>query len=69
MKIPAVRGRVFDRHGRVLVDNKLVWVVTVDKNELPKKERPGVLSRLSTLTGGATRPSRAAAQDSTTPCV
>jgi len=33
---PAPRGRILDRRGRVLVDNRVSVVVTVDRQKLPK---------------------------------
>ncbi|MEO7557039.1 MAG: penicillin-binding protein 2 [Acidimicrobiales bacterium] len=48
---PAPRGRILDRHGRVLVDNRVSVVVTVDRQKLPKvgkEERSQLLSKLAT---------------------
>ena len=47
--IPAPRGRILDRHGRVLVDNRYANVVTITRNEL--EQRDEVLARLSSLLG------------------
>ena len=49
----APRGRVFDRNGIVLVDNRISVVVTVDKKKLPDEkkhsaERGAILDKLST---------------------
>ncbi|HUS61402.1 MAG TPA: penicillin-binding transpeptidase domain-containing protein, partial [Acidimicrobiales bacterium] len=43
----APRGRVLDRHGRVLVDNRLSEVVTVDKAVIV--EHPDVIDRLAAV--------------------
>jgi penicillin-binding protein 2 len=51
----APRGRILDRHGRVLVDNRVVNVVTVsralldDADEKAEQDREAVLRRLSAL--------------------
>ena len=47
--IPAPRGRILDRHGRVLVDNRYANVVTITRNEI--EDRAVVLGRLSSLLG------------------
>src|SRR5690349_8794926 len=36
VRVPAPRGRIFDAKGRVLVDNKTVTMVSVDKAELER---------------------------------
>ena len=46
---PAPRGRILDRQGRVLVDNRVSDVVTVSRAEL--KGRDDVIARLSALLG------------------
>jgi penicillin-binding protein 2 len=46
---PAPRGRILDRHHRVLVDNRYANVVTVTRDEVKNKDQ--VLSRLSALLG------------------
>lgn len=46
---PAPRGRILDRNGVVLVDNRLSYVVTLDRNglrDLSDEERADVLDRL-----------------------
>jgi penicillin-binding protein 2 len=48
--VEAPRGRILDRNGKVLVDNRISVVVTVDRSalrELSKKEHARVLGRLS----------------------
>lgn len=47
--VPAPRGRILDRHGRVLVDNRYVNVVTVSRALV--RERAVVLGRLAALLG------------------
>lgn len=44
---PAPRGRILDRDGDVLVDNRASNVVAVDRSKLKKDDRPDVLARLS----------------------
>jgi penicillin-binding protein 2 len=47
---PAPRGRILDRNGVVLVDNRISTIVTIDKTlftELPPSEQSRVLTRLS----------------------
>ena len=49
----APRGRIFDRNGITLVDNRISIVVTVDKNKLPDAtkhadQRSAILDRLGT---------------------
>src|SRR4051794_26405571 len=48
----APRGRIYDRNGIVLVDNRISVVVTVDKNKLPDErrhpdDRAGILDKLA----------------------
>ncbi|MGH9137093.1 MAG: penicillin-binding protein 2 [Acidimicrobiales bacterium] len=46
---PAPRGRIFDRDGTVLVDNRLAWVVSLDRRalaELDAEERETLLGQL-----------------------
>lgn len=43
----APRGRILDRHGRVLVENRLFEVVTVDRQVI--KEHPDVVNRLAAV--------------------
>lgn len=45
----APRGRILDRHGRVIVDNRLSPAVTVDRERVAK--HPGVLDRVAGLLG------------------
>jgi len=44
---PAPRGRILDRKGRVLVDNKLAEILTVDRQTVHK--HPEMLQRLASL--------------------
>ncbi len=46
---PAPRGRILDRNGVVLVDNRPSNVVAIDKTQLDVEEREEVLERLSPL--------------------
>ncbi|MCU1375712.1 MAG: penicillin-binding protein 2 [Actinomycetia bacterium] len=48
---PAPRGRILDRNLKVLVDNRASNVVAIDRTLLTKKERPGLMARLSTVLG------------------
>ena len=43
----APRGRILDRNGKVLVDNRGTQVITVDRNEV--KDEPEVVGRLAAL--------------------
>ena len=43
----AVRGRILDRNGKVLVDNRVVEAVTISRDEANRN--PGVLARLSVV--------------------
>lgn len=48
--VPALRGRILDARGRVLVDNRAAYVVLVDRArlaELPTEERMGLLGDLA----------------------
>ncbi len=58
--IQAPRGRMFDRHGRVLVDNKRAVAVVVSPPKLPQDPaaRTRELARLSRVIGVSTRPHR-----------
>jgi penicillin-binding protein 2 len=50
VQVPAPRGRILDRNGKVLVDNRVAVVVAVDRNrlaELPDERQADVLARLS----------------------
>jgi penicillin-binding protein 2 len=47
--LPATRGRILARDGRILVDNLATNVVKVDISKIPKAERTAVLGRLSEL--------------------
>ncbi len=49
VEIPAPRGRIVDRRGVVLVDNRASNVVAVDRSRLTKDERPLLLERLSAV--------------------
>lgn len=48
---PAPRGRILDRNGIVLVDNRPSNVVAIDKSALDVEERVEVLERLAPLLG------------------
>jgi penicillin-binding protein 2 len=50
VQVPAPRGRILDRYGRVLVDNRIAVVVAVERNSfdnLPAAKRDEVLMRLA----------------------
>ena len=50
VQMPAPRGRILDRNGEVLVDNRVVAVVAIDRNrftDLAQQERRGLLDRLT----------------------
>ena len=50
VQVPAPRGRILDRNGKVLVDNRVAVVVAVDRNafnDLAKDEQADLLERLS----------------------
>src|ERR671912_452838 len=50
VQVPAPRGRILDRDGKVLVDNRVAVVVAVDRNafnDLAKDEQADLLERLS----------------------
>lgn len=52
VKVPAPRGRIFDAKGRVLVDNRVVTMVSIDKAKLERElrsqaERTEMLTRLA----------------------
>jgi penicillin-binding protein 2 len=47
--VPATRGRVLDRYGRVLIDNVPVNLVRLDPQKIPKGERARVITRLSSI--------------------
>jgi len=51
---PAPRGRILDRQGRVLVDNKLVDELTVDR--AVAKKQPDLLGRLAALLSAPAKP-------------
>jgi penicillin-binding protein 2 len=48
---PAPRGRILDRNGVVLVDNRASNVVAIDTAALGADERPAVLARLAPVVG------------------
>ena len=57
--IPAPRGRILDRNGNVLVDNRPTKVVAIDRQALAKAtDRDAVLSRLATLLNRYQSPSK-----------
>src|SRR5918995_494090 len=50
VQVPASRGRILDRNGKVLVDNRVAVVVAVDRNavnDLAKDKQADLLERLS----------------------
>ena len=47
--IPAPRGLIFDRKGRVLVNNVASWTVKIVPADLPFSQREDVAQRLGTL--------------------
>ena len=49
--IPATRGLIYDRQGRLLVQNVATWAVKITPSELPFTERDGVARRLSSMLG------------------
>ncbi len=49
--IPAPRGLIFDRKGRVLVNNIATWTVKIVPADLPFSRRQDVAQRLGTLLG------------------
>src|SRR5207245_2351005 len=52
---PAPRGRILDRHGKVIVDNRVSIVVTVDRQKLPKAGKPARTELLTKLADELTR--------------
>lgn len=48
---PAPRGRILDRNGKVLVDNRASNVVAIDRAKLVKSEEPKLLAALSQILG------------------
>ena len=58
---PAPRGRILDRNGRVIVDNKLVDVLTVDRRIVTK--HPTEIATLATVLGEATETLKLAMAD------
>lgn len=49
--VPATRGRILDRHGRVLIDNLPVNVVRLDPSKVPRNGLTRLLTRLSPILG------------------
>ena len=49
--IPAPRGLIYDRNGRLLVDNVPTFAVKVRPSDLPNPERDAVVGRLAALLG------------------
>jgi penicillin-binding protein 2 len=49
--IPAPRGLIYDRNGRLLVDNVPTFAVKVRPSDLPNSQRDGVVARLAALLG------------------
>ncbi|MGH9231713.1 MAG: penicillin-binding protein 2 [Acidimicrobiales bacterium] len=59
VQIPAPRGRILDRDGKVIVDNRVAVVVAVDRSvlsELPRARRDDVIGRLALDLTGAGNP-------------
>jgi penicillin-binding protein 2 len=62
VQVPAPRGRILDRNGKVLVDNRVAVVVAIDRNafgDLDKGDRTDLLQRLTfelTAAGQPTTP-------------
>src|SRR5688572_19765106 len=57
--VEAPRGRILDRNGKVLVDNRISVQVTIDRtvlNELEDDERTGVLTGLAEALARASKP-------------
>jgi penicillin-binding protein 2 len=53
---PALRGRILDSQGRVLVDNRISHAITFDRHkEFEKGERSAVIERLAGLLGLTTK--------------
>ena len=48
---PAPRGRILDRNGKVLVDNRASNVVAIDRAKLTPEKQPKLLRRLSAVLG------------------
>ncbi len=51
--IPAPRGLIYDRKGRLLVNNVATWAVRIVPSDLPFSRRQDVAQRLGTLLGMA----------------
>ena len=51
VSVSAPRGRILDRNGAVLVENRASNVVVVERADLDPDERPAVLERLSSVLG------------------
>ncbi len=49
--IPATRGLIYDRKGRLLVQNVATWAVKITPSELPFTERDDVAHRLASMLG------------------
>jgi penicillin-binding protein 2 len=49
--IPATRGLIYDRKGRLLVSNVATWAVKITPSDLPFGERDDVAARLAALLG------------------
>ena len=49
--IPAPRGLIYDRNGRLLVDNVPTFAVKIRPSDLPNPERDAVVGRLASLLG------------------
>jgi penicillin-binding protein 2 len=59
VQIPASRGRILDRNGKVLVDNRVAVVVAIDRSvlgELSQREQDDLLARVSADLTRAGRP-------------
>jgi penicillin-binding protein 2 len=49
--IPATRGLIYDRKGRLLVQNVATWAVKITPSDLPFTERDDVARRLASMLG------------------
>ncbi|MDD9370277.1 MAG: penicillin-binding protein 2 [Acidimicrobiales bacterium] len=59
VQVPAPRGRILDRHGNVLVDNRVAVVVSIDRSalaEVSQARQDEVLSRLTLDLAAAGKP-------------
>lgn len=65
IRIPAPRGEMVDRHGRVLVENRRAVAVVVSPPKLPEDgaQRRALLARLARVLGVSNRPRRCTVGD------